>query len=76
MKYIIANEKKARAAGFNPTLHLTAKGFMVLNGREAEQSPSLGGTLEDRAKALGGRLCGSAAQAKAEINEIMKNRTI
>ena len=72
MKYIIADEKKAQAAGFSPSLHVTVKGRMVLNGREVAQSQSLTGTLTERVRSIGGTLYDSAADTKTALNEINK----
>ncbi len=70
MKYIIANEKKAQAAGFKPALHVTVKGRMVLNEREVMQCASLTGGMVFRTGALGGKLCATAAEAKMALNTI------
>lgn len=72
MKYILADEKKAQAAGFSPSLHVTVKGRMVLNEREVEQNGALEGMLARRARAIGGTIYESAVATKKAINNINK----
>lgn len=81
MLYIIADTAKAKAAGFDPLTHRTEGKWVLLNGylkekqwialneKEAMNAQALGGTLEERAKALGGKIY-TLAEAKDELTRL------
>lgn len=54
MLYVIANLKKAQAHGFMKLGHATRGEIICLNEKEVMNSEGLSGTLDERAKALGG----------------------
>lgn len=64
MRYIVIPPDKAKAAGLDPRWHnSTQDGRMIATEKEVMAIP-VEGTLEDRAKALGGEI--------KEIEEILK----
>lgn len=56
MLYIIADKERASVSGFNVSLHRTSGSWVVLNEKEVRFSQTLTGTLEERAKELGGKV--------------------
>lgn len=56
MNYVLADTKKAVAAGFSDAIHSQMRGGMVLTEKEVEQSPLLSGSTEERLKTIGGSI--------------------
>lgn len=67
MEYIIADRNKARNWGFSENGHIVRGTFICLNEKEVMNSQAMSGTLEERAKELGG-LVSSVTEAKMIMN--------
>lgn len=67
MEYIIANRQKAKNWGFTEMGHAVRGSFICLNEKEVMSSPSLTGTLGERAAELGGYVA-SVTEAKLVMN--------
>lgn len=67
MEYVIADRKKAKDWGFSETGHIVRGTLICLNEKEVMCSQAMNGTLEERAKELGG-VISSVTEAKMIMN--------
>lgn len=56
MEYVIADKKKAIAAGFSASTHNTTGDSMTLTAKELMFTDRLAGTLAERLNAVGGEI--------------------
>ncbi len=70
MRYVIANRKKAEAAGFRIGGHRTDNLTVILNEKEVMNNQSLAAhaTLQDKAAAIGGEVF-SDSEIMSKINK-------
>lgn len=69
MQYIITTTAKAENYGFNPVAHLVKGTKICLNEKEVMDTQVLQGTLQERAKTLGGKI-----YSRDEALELMKTK--
>lgn len=63
----MADRRKAKLSGFSETGHAVKGNLVCLNEKEVMNNPVMRGTLQERAKALGGSVC-TATKAKMMLN--------